>query len=79
MVLPKERRFGVKRELICDDSGDTDGAGLAVSDEVALVWLEHPPNTPCTMQNKCFCMCIDLQEHGAYDALHLSIDKPSRL
>lgn len=39
MVLPKEHRFGVKRDLMSDDRGDTDGAGLAVRfDEVAPAW-----------------------------------------
>lgn len=28
MVLPKEHRFGVKREMMCDDRGDTDRAWL---------------------------------------------------
>lgn len=42
MVLPKQRRFGVKRELIGGDSSDTDGVGLAESDEAALVWMALP-------------------------------------
>lgn len=40
MVLPKEHRFGVKQDLMWDDRGDRDKAGLAVFYEVALARQE---------------------------------------
>lgn len=42
MVLPKEHCYGVKQDLMRDDRGDTDGAGMAMFDEVALSRWEVP-------------------------------------
>lgn len=40
MVLPKEHHFGAKPDLMGDGRGDTDGAVVAVFDEVALTQWE---------------------------------------
>ena len=59
MVLPKEHHFGVKQHLMRGDRGDTEEAGLAVSDELAPArWEASYQDGTHTVQYQRAAVCL---------------------